>query len=357
MTRNIKYSPGCGCCDSCIVFNDTFNRDDGAVGANWTVSSGTWEISSNKLVSSTAGIISPNLSGSNASGIKIEFDITPAAGEFRLEMNSSSEYWGITWGSTATFSNCSGDCPCDIGSFPAGSTYSMRFEYCSKLPGSDYITTMKVYIDDVLVHLTHDPPSAGVSPRLRIVSTSGQYQFDDFKVTILNNNSAFLFQEGCSECLDCIWQESWIPDQLQIVFADFYGDNGTGFPCSGTNNCDMINGTYTLDRVDNTDTCTINWELDVSRFLACHRLGQDPTYVNKIIAKMFKNVSDVSFTVEIHDTEDTPIARFFLFPYPNMAGTDICINGDGTNPSTGDLGMSSNALNQCLPGTVTVTPL
>lgn len=54
-----KHGPGCGCCNACPAdYSDHFTRaDNGSVGGLWTEDSGTWAISSNRLVCTSAGVI------------------------------------------------------------------------------------------------------------------------------------------------------------------------------------------------------------------------------------------------------------------------------------------------------------
>lgn len=58
MAARVRFQPGCGCCESCTFFSDTFTRDDDTdIGSDWTEVAGDWAISGNALRITTTSAV------------------------------------------------------------------------------------------------------------------------------------------------------------------------------------------------------------------------------------------------------------------------------------------------------------
>ncbi len=244
----VKFAPGHPCCcdgGPCEYFADTF--DSSPIGADWTVESGSWNISSGTLATSSSAALLENTVSNPNSGDSDEFvleaNVTANTNgdTVRLIGNyvDSSNYWflELTFHSTTASSN--------VKLFErASGSNTQRGQTINTVvlvPSTFYTASMCFTSSGVrtMVAGSSGPSYATTSLTTSLTALgtgalNGTASFNEMSLSRHTGN-----RSDCSECASCTLCSGTTPAELSLVISGVVDDN-----CS---NCDeTLNGTFIL---------------------------------------------------------------------------------------------------------------
>jgi hypothetical protein len=294
-----RFTPGC-CCgsDLCTVFSDNFDRD--AVGANWTVRSGTWSIpgsesavqtaSANAELDQSSGGLAGKASaqvGSTASGDQLQVGLG-AAGTFvaaELEVGSGVfRIVSISGGGRTVLRECS---------VAAGTGDSLEISLCSDTypygEVSARLFTASFQSSPLLTWGDAIGPCETFAGVLATGALSGLASFSSFTLSNVQCDD-----DTCPSCSQCCWPPGGgLPSQVQVDISGL-GPAATSVgvtPCTDSQ-CAAINGTYILEPTSGCTAsytscpdmpCCACYELtDLN--LACDSVGDEPITTIRFMA-------------------------------------------------------------------------
>lgn len=251
------FLPGaCGCCGSCEIFSDNFDRADNAdPGSDWTEVSGTSAISSNQLVFTAAGVILCNTAhpdGDSSMVVEVDFRHNALARtcDVLVAVVDSSNYFYARYtvqgasGGIAIRRNNGGSHSQILAittTINTNTTYAARVcvsengSITASLNGNPRVTAFS-------------QPVSGSKCGLGC-NVGGTATFNNFSFQKSRNSGSAESCEGCrSVCIRC--NDSSGPVQLQLTVPPGTVVDDT------CDDCDNANGIFVLDRVDSVaGTC------------------------------------------------------------------------------------------------------
>lgn len=245
-----------GCCETCAIESDDFNRANGALGAKWDIRSGSPAVSSNRAAftdaNSFAVTVADNPTGTADGVISATVRATSSNTEVRLIIDyvdddnyhyaqflinggsfSVVKLYERTAGadtllaqSSTFFANVSVDYYVRLCLLDA----SLSFGFSSSSPTS---LTTKVYYHSTI---PHGGLKAGVGTG---ALPAGTATFDDFVFTKHHD-----IEQDCEDCFFCTTCDAPIPSHIKLVVTGIA--NKAGAPGDACSDCPELNGTFIL---------------------------------------------------------------------------------------------------------------
>lgn len=249
----IKNNPGCNAsgacgCATCDIGSDDFNRsDDTNLGSAWTEESGSWAVSSNQLVCSSAGTIkfnTPHPDGFTTTIAQVEFSHTTSGSSIDVivaRVDSSNYYYAryVVGSNQIQIRRCNAGTHSTLGStsitINTGTTYTAKV-CCSATVIHAYLNgTVRLTVDNLSTAGTYTGLSA---------NGSGTATFDNW---LVKKNWKQGSAESCDKCSNLVscgisgcapgyWQvvvDSGTYAGTYLVYPDAEFRSGSGPPGSG----------------------------------------------------------------------------------------------------------------------------
>ncbi len=247
-----RWMPGYPCCckEECDLFIDLFGRSD--VGDDWSVSSGTWSISSNRLQSSNANakiLVAPTAQGIGSVSTAIIVDVFATGGaDATLRVyTSSTDYVDFICdsGGSVTHVAINGGTPAATA---LGTSFGVRICHVSNETITVYSSLRTVYADAVGL-----PDSEHIGVGHGATAAGG---FDSFQVGHHASVHSHCYECRSKTCNHCtgpspVWYEVWFDGVVTNH------DQGV-FSC--TNCGDLSNQVFILE--DPNNYCAWRYDFD-----------------------------------------------------------------------------------------------
>lgn len=251
------YGPrgACGCCESCSIFSDDFNRaDDTDLGADWSEVSGSWSISSNRLVTSSTSAVAISTTESSEAVVHVSAIVRGASSdELRLifAYEDTNNYWyaQATIGSSflRIYSRVSGtDTLQGFQSSTLSASTDYRLQVCV---GEDGIAVATIYAgtsSTVVAHVFSDgsPSATGLGGfGVGTGASASSVQFDSV--------TALRVSDDCEPCLRIAQCNACIGGFLsQYYMIEVSGVVAGEFDCLEGRSCDDLNGVFFMSPVN-----------------------------------------------------------------------------------------------------------
>jgi len=321
---------GCGCCTSCVLASDDFNR--ASLGSDWTTVSGSWSIVSNELSGTSTGILRWTADiGENYQTVSAALNGGTNGDRLRLVLaytDSSNYLWGEIY-----FNGASGavrvgqvvggtetQLGTKTGTFTAGTPYTLNVCY----NGTSLVATSGITSAVRSSAGTHSGTYAGVA--LKTVGSTATW--DDWQVKnhrLTDGTCPGCGVYGCTGCYSFM--------KSPVTLVELSGVSGS---CSGANDCATLSGTFIAAINTSLDFggCINSYPIGTLGYIACDTEAVGDRILR--IQAAFSQVGGDTYAVTVQIVSDGGNRAVFYGEYDRKSNTCIDLVDFSLPQTSGD---------------------